>query len=205
MYCMVDLSEGKTYYYRIYDKNIKAGDYVIVPVGDKNVEKLAKVLEVREFFAEDVPYPLNKTKFIKKKAEKEDMYGFEKSQVKSNRNKRKFLIHLMIVCVIILGIIICVTLSDSQIKYDTYQKSIELIDNGMYEEALEELYLIDDKFYKDTNSYIKLCKAWIYYENNEFDLAYNEIKSAYFRFVTEQEQIKINDFIKKLEECIKGL
>lgn len=65
IYCSLAFgSSKKAYYYRTEDDNIEEGDLVIVPVGSDNHEAEALVVKVEYFNKEDVPFPLNKTKFI---------------------------------------------------------------------------------------------------------------------------------------------
>lgn len=60
---------SKTYYYQTSDQKLKVGDYVIVPAGINNVEKMVKIDKI-EYFKEDaLPMPLDKVKFILRKAD----------------------------------------------------------------------------------------------------------------------------------------
>ena len=61
----------KTYYYRTEDDEIEEGDLVLVPVGPDNHEAVAFVDKVEYFYKEDVPFPLEKTKFILEKYDEE--------------------------------------------------------------------------------------------------------------------------------------
>ncbi|MGM9629860.1 hypothetical protein [Butyricicoccus sp.] len=70
IYCSVEFEPyGKTYYYRTADNSLRAGDSVIVPAGQDNAEKKVTITEIKYFTEEDVPFPLEKTKFILRKAE----------------------------------------------------------------------------------------------------------------------------------------
>ena len=64
---------GKSYAYRTDDKTIKVNDTVIVPVSGK--EKAAVVTDIRKYKKNEVPFPLDKTKFVIRKATKEDLAG----------------------------------------------------------------------------------------------------------------------------------
>lgn len=65
IYCSLSFGNGKkTYYYRTEDDNIEEGDLVVVPVGIDNHEAEALVVKVEYFNKEDLPFPLEKTKFI---------------------------------------------------------------------------------------------------------------------------------------------
>ena len=69
-FCMVQFTEdGASYAYLTGGISLKAGDYVIVPVGKKNSERLARVLDVFVCAGQDAPYPPEKTKFVLRKAE----------------------------------------------------------------------------------------------------------------------------------------
>ena len=63
-YCTVTFGGNRTYDYICEIPDIEIGDEVIVPVGDDEIEKIAKVTFVREYRYDDVPYPVSKTKKI---------------------------------------------------------------------------------------------------------------------------------------------
>lgn len=64
-YCKVKTDEfSKGLWYRTDDISLKTGDYVYVPFGEKNEKQMAKVVFVDEFHFDDIPFPLEKTKFI---------------------------------------------------------------------------------------------------------------------------------------------
>ncbi len=72
IYCSLSFGSGKkTYYYRTEDDEIEEGDLVLVPVGPDNHEAVAFVDKVEYFYKEDVPFPLEKTKFILEKYDEE--------------------------------------------------------------------------------------------------------------------------------------
>lgn len=56
---------GKSYAYRTDDRTIKVNDTVIVPVSGE--EKAAVVTDIRKYKKNEVPFPLDKTKFVIKK------------------------------------------------------------------------------------------------------------------------------------------
>lgn len=67
-YCEVIFArDGVSYYYLLRDKDIKMGDFVVVPVHRENEEKVAKVVSVKEYAYTKTPYPLNKTKSVIRK------------------------------------------------------------------------------------------------------------------------------------------
>ena len=64
IYCKVVFEQSaKTYYYLTDDESICVGDYVIVPVGKDNHEEVVQVVDI-EYYQEDTPFPLEKTKKI---------------------------------------------------------------------------------------------------------------------------------------------
>lgn len=70
LYAKVKLGDSSFgYSYRCNDQSIKAGDKVIVPVGDKQ-EIIGTVISVDSYTLDQVPYPIEKTKFILRKVEK---------------------------------------------------------------------------------------------------------------------------------------
>ena len=69
-FCAVQFKEnGTSYSYLTGGISLKAGDFVMVPVGRYDVEKLARVTDVFVCSAQDAPYPPEKTKFVLRKAE----------------------------------------------------------------------------------------------------------------------------------------
>ena len=73
IYCSVAFDDGyKTYHYIADDDNIKADDFVVVPVGKDNHEAVVRVEKVEYFSGEDVPFPVGKTKHIIRKANQND-------------------------------------------------------------------------------------------------------------------------------------
>jgi hypothetical protein len=63
-YCTVTFGGSHTYDYICEITGISAGDDVVVPVGEDEVEKLAKVTAINEYRYDEVPYPVSKTKKI---------------------------------------------------------------------------------------------------------------------------------------------
>jgi len=64
-YCGVEFSDsGRIYHYRTTDARIKAGDKVIVPVGDDSYRKEVTVKTIEFCRWDNTPYPLEKTKEI---------------------------------------------------------------------------------------------------------------------------------------------
>lgn len=64
------------YSYLTTDKTIKNGDIVIVPVGANNEPKPAYVEEVRTVTEDNIPYPLEKTKSVIRRAKKKEIKEF---------------------------------------------------------------------------------------------------------------------------------
>lgn len=63
-YCTVTFGGSRTYDYICEIPSISVGDDVIVPVGEEETEKLAKVTAVNEYRYDEAPYPVAKTKRI---------------------------------------------------------------------------------------------------------------------------------------------
>ena len=73
-YCTVQFSPyEKSYSYRTDDKTISPGDKVVVPAGEDNEEKIVEVVSVGDYLDSAVPYPIEKTKKILRKAGPEDL------------------------------------------------------------------------------------------------------------------------------------
>lgn len=75
MICNVLFSNyGTAYQYQSNDETLSAGDFVLVPVGNQNLNKIALVESIR--FVEidsDLPFPLSETKFVIRKVEEEEI------------------------------------------------------------------------------------------------------------------------------------
>ena len=70
-FCKVQFKEhGLGYTYLTGGISLKAGDFVMVPVGRYDAEKLARVTDVFVCSAQDAPYPPEKAKFVLRKAER---------------------------------------------------------------------------------------------------------------------------------------
>ena len=70
-FCNVQFKEdGAAYAYLTGGISLKAGDYVVVPIGDHQAEKLARVTEVFVCSTQNAPYPPEKTKFVLRKSER---------------------------------------------------------------------------------------------------------------------------------------
>ncbi len=68
IYCGVMFDyQDRIYQYRTDDKTIRPGDKVVVPVGEDNEEKTARVISVDVYRSNSVPYPVHKTKKIIRK------------------------------------------------------------------------------------------------------------------------------------------
>ena len=70
-FCNVQFKEdGATYAYPTGGISLKAGDFVVVPIGDHQAEKLARVTEVFVCSTQNAPYPPEKAKFVLRKSER---------------------------------------------------------------------------------------------------------------------------------------
>ena len=70
-FCNVQFKEdGATYAYLTGGISLKAGDFVVVPIGDHQAEKLARVTEVLVCSTQNAPYPPEKAKFVLRKSER---------------------------------------------------------------------------------------------------------------------------------------
>ena len=70
-FCNVQFKEdGVTYAYLTGGILLKAGDFVVVPIGDHQAEKLARVTEVFVCSTQNAPYPPEKAKFVLRKSER---------------------------------------------------------------------------------------------------------------------------------------
>ena len=69
-FCKVQFKEhGLGYTYLTGGISLKAGDFVMAPVGRYDAEKLARVTDVFVCSAQDAPYPPEKAKFVLRKSE----------------------------------------------------------------------------------------------------------------------------------------
>ena len=70
-FCNVQFKEdGAAYAYLTGGISLKAGDFVVVPIGDHQEEKLARVTEVFVCSTPNAPYPPEKAKFVLRKSER---------------------------------------------------------------------------------------------------------------------------------------
>ena len=70
-FCNVQFKEdGATYAYLTGGISLKAGDFVVVPIGDHQEEKIARVTEVFVCSTQNAPYPPEKAKFVLRKSER---------------------------------------------------------------------------------------------------------------------------------------
>ena len=70
-FCKVQFQDGgRPYTYLTGGLPLAVGDFVVVPVGNRNAEKTGRVTDVFVCSAQDAPYPPEKTKFVLRKAEK---------------------------------------------------------------------------------------------------------------------------------------
>ena len=70
-FCKVQFKDGGSpYAYLTGGLPLAVGDFVVVPVGNRNAEKTGRVMDVFVCSAQDAPYPPEKTKFVLRKAER---------------------------------------------------------------------------------------------------------------------------------------
>ena len=80
-FCNVQFKEdGATYAYLTGGISLKAGDFVVVPIGDRQAEKLARVTEVFVCSTQNAPYPPEKAKFVLRKSERTAFPELKKPQ-----------------------------------------------------------------------------------------------------------------------------
>ena len=64
-YCEVAFDDsGRTYYYRTRNPELRVGDTVYVPFGYKAPKRIGVIVSMEDFEGYDVPFPLEKTKYI---------------------------------------------------------------------------------------------------------------------------------------------
>ena len=64
-YCCIAFDDsGRTCYYRTKDIELEVGDAVYVPWGNKAPKRIGIIVSIEDFDEEDVPFPLEKTRFI---------------------------------------------------------------------------------------------------------------------------------------------
>ena len=70
-FCNVQFKEdGAAYAYLTGGISLKAGDFVVVPIGDHQAKNLARVAEVFVCSTQNAPYPPEKAKFVLRKSER---------------------------------------------------------------------------------------------------------------------------------------
>ena len=69
-YCEVAFDDsGRTYYYRTRNPELQAGDVVYVPFGQKDPKRIGIITNMEDYAGHNVPFPLEKTKFVIGKVE----------------------------------------------------------------------------------------------------------------------------------------
>jgi hypothetical protein len=69
-YCLVKFDEsGRAYYYRTRNPDLAVGDAVYVPVGYQYEKKIGIIISREDYLGHEVPYPLEKTRYIIGKAQ----------------------------------------------------------------------------------------------------------------------------------------
>ena len=72
-FCKVQFKDGGSpYAYLTGGLPLAVGDFVVVPVGNRNAEKTGRVTDVFVCSAQDAPYPPEKAKFVLRKSQKHD-------------------------------------------------------------------------------------------------------------------------------------
>ncbi len=85
-YCRVHLDGiGRDFYYRTEDETLQADDFVAVPFGRENRERIGLLVSVTLCTAADAPYPPEKTKEILRRAERPAHWGEPKPSKKVAR------------------------------------------------------------------------------------------------------------------------
>ena len=70
-FCKVQFKDGGSpYAYLTGGLPLAVGDFVVVPVGNRNAEKTGRVTDVFVCSAQDAPYPPEKAKFVLRKSER---------------------------------------------------------------------------------------------------------------------------------------
>ena len=70
-FCKVQFKDGgNPYAYLTGGLPLAVGDFVVVPVGNRNAEKTGRVTDVFVCSAQDAPYPPEKAKFVLRKSER---------------------------------------------------------------------------------------------------------------------------------------
>lgn len=113
-----------------------------------------------------------------------------------NGIKRKNILIIIAVVLGLFAIIAISTISEAHYIESKYKKAIALIDEAAYEEAKEQLEIIENEYYKDANDLIELCEAHISY-NNGCCGVYMDIDDLDFEYQTKERKEAINEFIKK--------
>ena len=67
-YYLVKFDTDKSYWYRSNDSGYRTGMKVIVPISNNGLWEIGVIVEAKSFKANDVPYPLDKTKGVVEKA-----------------------------------------------------------------------------------------------------------------------------------------
>lgn len=79
MFCYISFSEyGDEYHYISDIDTVETGDFVIVPAGKDNIERVGRVEKVQYHSRWTAPYPINKAKKIIRICTEDDALRIEK-------------------------------------------------------------------------------------------------------------------------------
>lgn len=85
-----------------------------------------------------------------------------------------------------------------------YKKGEELIAANKYEQAIEQLSIIKEKKFKDTESLIALCEAYEFYESGSIASAYDQIDKITIRYDSDYiSKQSVYDFKNRVQEEYK--
>ena len=81
---------------------------------------------------------------------------------------------------------------------ELYEQAVALYDGGSYDEAKELFYDVPDRDFRDTESYIALCRARIAYDNGNIDYAYRLMRFTRFNNLSREQHDAFGEFMAAL-------
>ena len=199
-FCNVQFKEdGATYAYLTGGISLKAGDYVVVPIGDHQAEKLARVTEVFVCSTQNAPYPPEKAKFVLRKSERTAFP--ERTKPQHPLSKKPFplgkLIAAVLAAAVIAGISISISNHNKQ-RAAVYEAALQELSNGNYtsaEQAFSEL-----SGYRDAASLSVYCEyADMYKGRTDYAGGQDELSNITLQYDTSWQQD-----VDALETRVKG-
>ena len=124
-------------------------------------------------------------------------------QIPKNKNSKIKRIAITLLTIFITVIVVISVINRVKLS-SIYKKGEELIAANKYEQAIEQLSIIKEKDFKDTESLIALCEAYEFYESGSIASAYDRIDKITIRYDSDYiSKQSVYDFKNRVQEEYK--